>query len=83
MSLKFKTKIKDMPVIFVHGDVDEAVPVANTQPWVEKLKVLNMTYEYNEMPGVSHGLVITASLPSIYEFFGKHSNRHPIDAGNA
>jgi len=66
-------QIKDMPVIFVHGDVDEAVPVANTRQWVEKAKELNMTYEYNEMPGVSHGPVITASLPSIYEFFSKHS----------
>jgi len=66
-------EIKDMSVIFVHGDVDEAVPVANTRQWVEKLKELNMTYEYNEMEGVSHGPVITQSLPSIYEFFGKHS----------
>ena len=66
-------KIKNMPVIFVHGDVDEAVPVANTRLWVDKAKELNMTYEYNEMPGVSHGPVITACLPSIYEFFAKHS----------
>jgi predicted peptidase len=66
-------KIKDMPVIFVHGDVDEAVPVANTRRWVDKAKELNMTYEYNEMPGVSHGPVITASLPSVYAFFAKHS----------
>ncbi|MEJ2247332.1 MAG: prolyl oligopeptidase family serine peptidase [Acidobacteriota bacterium] len=66
-------KIKDMPVLFVHGDADEMVPVANTRGWVEKAKELNMTYEYNEMPGISHGPVITACLPSVYEFFGKHS----------
>ncbi len=66
-------KIKDMPVLFVHGDKDEAVPVDVSRRWVEKAKELNMTYEYNEMPGVSHGPVITESLPSIYEFFGKHS----------
>jgi poly(3-hydroxybutyrate) depolymerase len=66
-------EIKDMPIIFVHGDVDEAVPVANTRGWVEKAKELNMTYEYNEMPGISHGPVITASLPSVYAFFAKHS----------
>jgi predicted peptidase len=66
-------KIKSMPIIFVHGDVDEVVPVANTRRWVEKAKELNMTYEYDEMPGVSHGPVITASLPGIYEFFSKHS----------
>lgn len=66
-------KIKDMPVLFVHGDEDEAVPVDVSRQWVAKAKELNMTYEYEEMPGVSHGPVITGSLPSIYEFFGKHS----------
>jgi poly(3-hydroxybutyrate) depolymerase len=66
-------KIKDMPIIFVHGDADEMVPVANTRQWIERAKELNMTYEYNEMAGISHGPVITASLPSVYEFFGKHS----------
>jgi predicted peptidase len=66
-------EIKSMPVIFVHGDVDEAVPVANTRKWIDKLKELNMTYEYSEMPGVKHGPVITACLPSTYEFFSKHS----------
>ena len=40
---------------------------------VEKAKELKMTYEYNEMPGVSHGPVITAGLKSIYQFFAKHS----------
>jgi poly(3-hydroxybutyrate) depolymerase len=66
-------KIKDMPVIFVHGDKDEAVPVSLSQRWAEKAKELNMTYEFNEMPGISHGPVITASLPSVYAFFAKHS----------
>jgi predicted peptidase len=66
-------KIPGMPVIFVHGDADEMVPVANTRKWIDKLKELNMTYEYNEMPGVSHGPVIEQALPSIYAFFAKHS----------
>jgi dipeptidyl aminopeptidase/acylaminoacyl peptidase len=66
-------QIKDMPVLFVHGDKDEAVPVDVSRRWVEKAKELGMTYEYNEMEGVTHGPVITESLPSIYEFFGKHS----------
>jgi predicted peptidase len=66
-------KIKDMPVLFVHGDKDEAVPVDVSRRWVEKAKELGMTYEYNEMPGVTHGPVITQSQPSIYEFFARHS----------
>ncbi len=65
--------IKNMPVIFVHGDADEMVPVNVSRRWVEKAKELNMPYEYNEMKGISHGPVITAALRSVYEFFGKHS----------
>ena len=66
-------EIQKMPIIFVHGDADELVPVANTRQWVEKAKELGMTYEYNEMPGVTHGPVIEDALPSIYAFFAKHS----------
>jgi poly(3-hydroxybutyrate) depolymerase len=66
-------KIKNMPVIFVHGAADEVVPVDISRRWAEKAKELNMPYEYNEMKGISHGPVITAALPSIYEFFSNHS----------
>jgi predicted peptidase len=65
--------IPSMPLIFVHGDKDEAVPVDLSRRWVDKLKELNMTYEYNEMPGVSHGPIIEQGLPSAYAFFAKHS----------
>ncbi len=66
-------KIKTTPVIFVHGATDEVVPVDISRKWVEKAKALNMTYEYNEMEGITHGPVITAALPSVYAFFSKHS----------
>jgi predicted esterase len=66
-------KIKSMPVLFIHGDVDEVVPVDISRRWAEKAKELNMTYEYNEMEGISHGPVITAALPSVYKFFSNHS----------
>ncbi len=66
-------KIKTMPVIFVHGAADELVPVDISRRWVKKAKELKMVCEYNEIEGISHGPVITAALPSIYEFFGRHS----------
>ena len=66
-------EIPKMPIIFVHGDADEMVPVANTRQWIEKAKELGMTYEYNEMSGVTHGPVIEEALPGIYAFFAKHS----------
>jgi len=48
-------------------------PIANTRKRVDKLKDLNMTYEYNEMPGISHGPVLEQGLPGVYAFFAKHS----------
>jgi predicted esterase len=65
--------IQEMPVMIVHGEKDDMVPVANTRRWVEKLKELNMTYEYNEIPGGDHGSVILGGNPGIYAFFGRHS----------
>ncbi len=65
--------IPNMPVVLVHGDADEVVPVANTRKWADKLKELNMTYEYDELPKISHGPIIEQGLPSVYAFFAKHS----------
>ncbi len=65
--------IQDMPVMIVQGGNDNLVPADNTRRWVDKLKELNMTYEYNEIPGADHGSAISDGLPGIYEFFDKHS----------
>jgi predicted esterase len=65
--------IKDMPVIIIQGDADTAVPVATTRRWADKLKELNMTHEYHEIPGGDHGSVISTGMPDIFAFFSKHS----------
>ncbi len=65
--------IPKMPVVLVQGDADEMVPIANTRRWADKLKELNMTYEYDELPGLTHGPIIEGALPSVYAFFAKHS----------
>jgi dipeptidyl aminopeptidase/acylaminoacyl peptidase len=67
-------KMKDgkVAVMIVHGDMDEAVPVANSRLWAETMKELEMTHEYVEQPGISHGPVIQTGLKPIYEFFAKH-----------
>jgi poly(3-hydroxybutyrate) depolymerase len=62
-----------VPVMLVHGDEDEAVPVDLARTWVATMEELGMEHEYVELPGVTHGPVITVSQEHIYEFFGKHS----------
>lgn len=64
---------KDMPMIIVQGDADTAVPVARTRQWVEKIKALNMTHQYVEIPGGTHGDVIATGMPDIFAFFAKHT----------
>jgi predicted peptidase len=61
-----------VPVMIVHGDIDEVVPVTNSQAWIEAMKELKMKYEFIEQPGITHGPVIESGLKPIYEFFAKH-----------
>jgi poly(3-hydroxybutyrate) depolymerase len=63
----------DVPVMVVHGDEDEAVPVDLARTWVATMEEIGMEHEYVELPGVTHGPVIALSQEYIYEFFDKHS----------
>lgn len=65
-------KNANVPVMIVHGDADEVVPVTNSHGWVEVMKELQMNYEYVEQPGITHGPVIQTGLAPIYQFFAKH-----------
>ena len=67
------SKIPTMPVIVIHGDMDEAVPVSLSRTWVDVMKTLNMAHQYIEVPGGTHGSVISSSMPDIFAFFAKHS----------
>ncbi len=62
-----------VPVFVVQGDMDTAVPVAGTRRYIDRLKELNATYEYLEIPGGDHGNVIAIGMPDIFKFFDKHS----------
>ncbi|HEX4998766.1 MAG TPA: alpha/beta hydrolase-fold protein [Terriglobia bacterium] len=65
-------KIRRMPVIVVQGDSDNLVPVAGTRRWVERMKDLEMTYQYIEVAGGDHISVVAPNLPKIFDFFDKH-----------
>jgi dipeptidyl aminopeptidase/acylaminoacyl peptidase len=65
--------IKDVPVILVHGDADDAVPVAQSRRWAATMKELKMTYEYREVPGGGHRDAILAGAPWVFAFFDKHA----------
>ncbi len=67
------SKIPTMPVIVIHGDMDEVVPVSLSRNWAEVMKALKTTHQYIEVPGGTHGSVISGSMPDIFAFFARHS----------
>ncbi len=64
-----------LPILFVQGDADTVVAPANTRMWVFTAKQLRLNYQYDVLPGLDHGEVITASQKDIYAFFGQHSKQ--------
>jgi len=64
---------KNVPMIIVQGDMDELVPVTGTRLWIDQMKELKMTYQYVEVPGGTHGSVLTTGAPDIFAFFAKHT----------
>jgi predicted esterase len=65
--------IPAMPMIVIHGDMDTVVPVSLSRTWVETMKTLKMTHQYNEVAGGDHGSVISGSMPDIFAFFAKYA----------
>jgi hypothetical protein len=49
------------------------VPPSTARRWADKMKELNMTHKYIEMPGGDHCSVIDGSMPEIYDFFKENT----------
>ncbi len=65
----------EVPVMVVHGDADEVVNVSiSSEEWVPTIEELGIEHEYVELPGVTHGPVITESQEAIFRFFDRHKN---------
>jgi poly(3-hydroxybutyrate) depolymerase len=64
---------KAIPFIIVQGDLDTTVPPAGARQWIAKMKELNITNEYVEVVGGTHGSVLTTGMADIFGFFAKHS----------
>lgn len=62
-----------IPVMVIHGDEDEVVPADLARTWVATMEEIGMEHEYVELPGVTHGPVITDSQGHVHEFFDRHS----------
>ena len=60
------------PQFIVHGDADATVTVERSRSMVAALKKLGVDHQYVEVPGGTHGNVITPNLKGMFDFFDKH-----------
>ena len=68
---------RGLPIILIHGDADRAIPVEQTRQWAEKMKALDMPYEYREIRGGTHASTLDQGAPEIFRFFDKHVRPEP------
>jgi poly(3-hydroxybutyrate) depolymerase len=65
-------KAAGIPLLLVIGDADEVVAIDEARAFKTKLEAAGIEHEYVELPGISHGPVITASQEHVYAFFATH-----------
>jgi poly(3-hydroxybutyrate) depolymerase len=68
-------RLKGIPVMVCHGDGDATVPVAASRSMVAAMKERGMAPVYLEVAGASHGSIIEAALPKIFDFFAEHARQ--------
>jgi predicted peptidase len=65
------------PVIVLHGDRDEGVPVKLVRDWVAGLRQREVPVQYVEYRGGTHTSVVQQSGERVMEFFDVHSRVEP------
>ena len=65
-------RIKHVPEIVVHGDNDPTVNVQGSRAMVAKAKELGIEVTYIEVPGGTHGSVVSPNFAAIFDFFDAH-----------
>jgi dipeptidyl aminopeptidase/acylaminoacyl peptidase len=68
---------RDLPVMVVMGDADEAVDVEVTRRWVRKMDELKMSYEYIEVPGGTHFSAGRQNIDKVFAFLAEHAKEAP------
>jgi len=61
-------KISHIPILVLHGDDDQTVPVQLTRDWVKQMQQLGMQYLYVEVKGGDHSLLISQDAENMKKF---------------
>jgi predicted esterase len=68
-------KLKGMPIMEVHGDDDQAVPVDGARATIKALKEHGLDPVYVEVKGGTHASAIQTAMPQIFDFFDTHARK--------
>ena len=61
-------RIKHIPILVLHGDNDQTVPVELTRSWVAKMQELGIQHVYVEIAGGDHSLLISQDAVNMKKF---------------
>jgi len=64
--------MQHIPQFVVHGDADPTVNVRGSRSMVARMRELEMTVEYIEVPGGNHSDVVEPNFPGLFNFFNNH-----------
>lgn len=68
--LDANAKFKDVAILLVVGTKDNFI--GSVQRLDERMKSLNISHEYVEVPGKDHGGIIMGGMTNVFQFFGQH-----------
>ena len=61
----------EVAVLIMAGDKDGFI--GSVQRLDERMKSLNIAHEYQELPGLDHGSIVTGGMTNVFQFFGQHT----------
>jgi pimeloyl-ACP methyl ester carboxylesterase len=68
-------KLKNIPVLVVHGGRDGIAPIARSRDAAAAAKKVGLTVEYIEVPDADHVSIVGATFSAVMDFFEKRAKR--------
>ena len=68
-------RLKGMPILVLHGDKDDEVPVTMSRNMDKAMKDRGQEHTYLEVAGATHGTIVGLVEPKVFEFFDQHPRK--------
>ena len=76
-------RLKGMPILICHGDLDDEVPVASSRNMVKAAREAGLDPQYLEVPGATHLTIVALVEPKVFDFFDQHPHKTSSTAEGA